>query len=56
VTKDVSSRATTAAVPAAYGARPRPLAPLSTEAERAAHETFIRQALTDKAVWLKHGL
>jgi len=56
VAKDVSSRATTAAVQASYGARPRPLAPLSTDEERAAHETFVRKVLSDKAVWLKHGL
>jgi len=39
-----------------YGARPRPLAPRSTEAERAAHEAFVRGTLKDKAVWLKFGL
>lgn len=49
-------RATSAAVQAAYGARPRPLAPRSTDAERAAHEVFVREVLKDKAVWLKHGL
>ena len=37
----------------AYGARPRPLAPRSTDQERAAHEAFIASALKDKAVWLK---
>lgn len=36
-----------------YGPRPRPLAPRSTDAERAAHEAFVRKALKDKAVWLK---
>lgn len=40
-------------VTAAYGARPRPLAPRSTPEERAAHETFISGALKDKALWLK---
>jgi DNA polymerase-3 subunit epsilon len=35
----------------AYGPRPRPLAPRSTAAERAAHAEFVRQALKDKAVW-----
>jgi len=35
----------------AYGARPRPLAPLSTEAERAAHAEFVRKVLKDKALW-----
>jgi len=39
-----------------YGARPRPLAPRSTEAERAAHLEFVRDVLKDKALWLKHGL
>lgn len=36
-----------------YGARPRPLAPLSTMEERAAHAAFVRGVLKDKAVWLK---
>ena len=40
----------------AYGARPRVLAPRSTEAERAAHADFIGSVLKDKAVWLKLGL
>ena len=40
----------------AYGPRPRPLAPRSTEAERAAHLQFVQKTLKDKAVWLKHGL
>ncbi len=39
-----------------YGARPRPLAPRSTEQERAAHEAFVRGVLKDKAVWLKYGI
>ncbi len=39
--------------PVAYGARPRPLAPRSTEAERAAHAAFIQATLKDKAVWSK---
>ena len=36
---------------AAYGARPRPLAPRCTDAERAAHAEFIAKALKDKALW-----
>lgn len=56
MTQTVIARATSAAVQAAYGARPRPLAPLSTDEERALHETFVREVLKDKAVWLKHGL
>jgi len=48
--------ATSAAVQASYGSRPRPLAPRSTDEERALHEVFVRDVLKDKAVWLKHGL
>jgi DNA polymerase-3 subunit epsilon len=40
----------------AYGPRPRPLEPRSTEAERAAHLAFVKKALKDKAVWLKLAL
>ena len=43
-------------VRAAYGARPRPLAPRSSEEERAAHLAFIRAALKDQALWLQRGL
>ncbi|MGE5502462.1 MAG: DNA polymerase III subunit epsilon [Ignavibacteriales bacterium] len=52
----VVATATSAAVQASYGSRPRPLAPRLTEEERALHETFVRDVLKDKAVWLKHGL
>jgi DNA polymerase-3 subunit epsilon len=45
-----------AAVQTAYGARPRPLAPRSTEAEREAHAAFVADVLTDKAIWLKVGM
>jgi DNA polymerase-3 subunit epsilon len=34
-----------------YGPRPRPLAPLSTEAEREAHLAFVNAVLKDKAIW-----
>ena len=40
----------------AYGARPRPLASRSTDAERSAHAEFVRANLKDKALWLKQGL
>ena len=40
----------------AYGPRPRPLEPRSTEAERARHQAFVKASLKDKAVWLKVGL
>lgn len=53
LTDAVVRRAVGAAVAASYGARPRPLAPRRTEAERAAHEAFVRDVLKDKAVWLQ---
>lgn len=46
----------TRAEQSAYGPRPRPLAPRSTEAERARHQAFVTGTLKDKAVWLKLGL
>ncbi len=51
-----------AAVPVAgvvaggHGPRPRPLAPRSTEDERAAHAAFVAKTLKDKAIWTKWGL
>jgi DNA polymerase-3 subunit epsilon len=45
-----------AAAVTAYGPRPRPLAPRSTDEERARHLAFVKKALKDKAVWLKLGL
>jgi len=39
-----------------HGARPRPLAPRSTEAERAAHEAFVRATLKGGAIWAKFGV
>jgi DNA polymerase-3 subunit epsilon len=41
---------------AAYGPRPRPLDPRSTDDERAAHAAFVKKALKDKAVWIKWGV
>jgi DNA polymerase-3 subunit epsilon len=41
---------------ASYGARPRPLAPRSTDAEREAHAAFVREVLKNDALWMKHGL
>ena len=52
LTSAVAVRAAHAAVQAAYGARPRPLACRITDDERAAHEAFVRDVLKDKAVWL----
>lgn len=52
----VRSSAAALAPQTQYGARPRALAPRSTEAERARHADFVRGALKDKALWLKLGL
>jgi DNA polymerase-3 subunit epsilon len=57
-----SSRTTTARAAAdagaagAYGPRPRPLAPRSTEAERAAHLAFLKATLKDRSLWAGYGL
>lgn len=49
--------ATTAMVAAGgYGARPRPLPPRSTEAERAAHAAFLEATLKDRSLWEGYGL
>ncbi len=34
-----------------YAARPRPLAPRSTDAERERHAQFVAEVLKDKAIW-----
>jgi DNA polymerase-3 subunit epsilon len=39
----------------AYGVRPRPLAPRSTDEERALHASFIRDVLKTDELWKKHG-
>ena len=40
----------------AYGARPRPLAPLSSEQERAAHAEFIRATVKGLELWERFGI
>lgn len=52
LTAAVVRQAVGAAAAAAYGARPRALAPRISETEAAAHEAFVRDVLKDKAVWL----
>ena len=41
---------------AAYGPRPRPLAPRSTETERSVHAEFVGAVLKDKAIWRRFGV
>jgi DNA polymerase-3 subunit epsilon len=48
--------AVAAAAQAAYGARPRPLAPRASEDERARHAAFIRDAVKNDELWKKFGL
>ncbi|THD74294.1 MAG: DNA polymerase III subunit epsilon [Phenylobacterium sp.] len=45
-----------AATQNAYGVRPRPLEPRSTEAERALHASFIRDELKVEDLWTRFGL
>jgi DNA polymerase-3 subunit epsilon len=45
-----------AATQNAYGVRPRPLAPRSTDAERALHASFVRDELKSDELWGKFGL
>jgi len=40
----------------AYGARPRPLEPRSTEQERLVHAAFIREFVQSEALWGRFGL
>jgi DNA polymerase-3 subunit epsilon len=56
LTPQVLRQAVAAAKTTEYGARPRPLAPRSTDEERALHAAFVRGTLKDKALWMKIGL
>ncbi len=57
---ELTSAAMVTAVAAAtrndYGARPRPLAPRSTDVEREMHAAFVRDVLKNDELWKKHGL
>ncbi len=57
---ELTSAAMVSAVAAAsrndYGARPRPLAPLSTDDERQAHAAFIRGVVKNEDLWSRFGL
>ncbi|MFN3584773.1 DNA polymerase III subunit epsilon [Phenylobacterium sp.] len=56
LTASAAAGAVHAATRNAYGARPRPLAPLSTEEERAAHAAFIREVVKSEELWGRFGL
>jgi DNA polymerase-3 subunit epsilon len=48
--------AVAAATQNAYGVRPRPLMPRSTDAEREMHAAFVRDVIKSDDLWKKHGL
>ena len=52
----IMAQAVGAARQAAYGARPRPLAFRSTDAERERHAAFVRDVVKSDTLWKKHGL
>ncbi|HEY3950107.1 DNA polymerase III subunit epsilon [Phenylobacterium sp.] len=52
----MATAAATAASRGAYGERPRPLAPRSTEAEREVHAAFIREVVKSEDLWSRFGL
>ena len=56
LTPAAMAQAVGAARQAAYGARPRPLALRSTDAERDRHAAFIRDVVKSDDLWKKHGL
>ena len=52
----VEALAVSAAIQGSYGARSRPLAPRSTDAEREVHAAWVRKNLKDKALWIQFGV
>jgi DNA polymerase-3 subunit epsilon len=56
LTSAVMVTAVAAATQNEYGARPRPLAPRSTEAERELHAAFIRKVVKSEELWERFGL
>lgn len=56
LTSTVAVSAVAVATQSAYGARPRPLAPRSTDAERELHAAFIRDAVKSEDLWKTYGL
>ncbi|MCK5908877.1 MAG: DNA polymerase III subunit epsilon, partial [Caulobacter sp.] len=56
LTHVVETLAISAAVQGSYGARARPLAPRSTDAEREVHAAWVRKNLKEQALWIKFGV
>ena len=56
LTSTTAIAAVSSARQSAYGARPRPLAFRSTDAERELHAAFVRDVIKNDALWKKHGL
>lgn len=56
LTHSIGALAISAAVQGSYGARTRPLAPRSTDAEREIHAAWVRKNLKDQALWIKFGV
>lgn len=52
----MAAQAVAIAKAGAYGARPRPLASRSTDAERELHAKFIRDVMKNDELWTKFGL
>ena len=55
-TQAMDTAAYAVANPSVYGARPRPLASRSTDAEREVHAAFIREVLKNDELWVRFGL
>lgn len=56
LTAAAAMTAVAAATQNAYGVRPRPLAPRSTDAERELHAAFIREEVKGEELWGRFGL
>jgi DNA polymerase-3 subunit epsilon len=55
LTSSAAVAAVSVARQSAYGARPRPLAFRSTDAERELHAAFVRDVVKSDLLWKKHG-
>jgi DNA polymerase III subunit epsilon len=56
LTHAIEASAVSGAGRGSYGARTRPLAPRSTDAEREAHAAWVRKNLKDQALWIQYGV